>query len=245
VAAGAALTAWQDLVRAHPDLPSVDLDSDAAVEERFRSVEAAASAAADAERRANDTVLEAQRALARSQGAAVVNLAATSQAIEEAEAAAARLREEIVALTLAYRELTAAVEEFRRDHRQRLEERASAYLVRFAAVDGRRVVLGDEFAASVREPSGDVAVPAQLSQGARDQLALSLRLAVADLVGDDVALPLVFDDPFLHWDADRLARVREALTTLAADRQVLVFSHRPSVAAWGTPVERSGGGRPA
>ena len=243
VAAGAALTAWQDLVRAHPDLPSVDLDSDAAVEERFRSVEAAASAAADAERRANDAVLEAQRALARSQGAAVVNLAATSLAIEEAEDAAARVREEIVTLTLAYRELTAAVEDFRRDHRQRLEERSSAYLARFAGVAGRRVVLGDEFAASVREPSGDIAVPAQLSQGARDQLALSLRLAVADLVGDDVALPLVFDDPFLHWDADRLVRVREALTTLATDRQVLVFSHRPSVAAWGAPVQRSGGGQ--
>jgi chromosome segregation protein len=239
VAASAALTAWQDLLRAHPDLPSLELDADETVAARFRELEAAAAAASATERSAHEAVLTAQRALARSQGVAVVNLAATSVAIEEAEAAAARLREEILELALAYRELLAAVEDFRREHRQRLEDRSSSYLVRFSGTAGRRVELGEEFAARVREPGGELAVPAQLSQGARDQLALSLRLAVADLVSDDVALPLVFDDPFLHWDAERLARAREALTALAEERQVIVLSHRPSVAAWGAPIERS------
>jgi chromosome segregation protein len=184
-------------------------------------------------------VLEAQRELARSQGATVVNIAATELALQEAEADVARLGGEIDTLAVAYRELDAAVEDFRQEHRQRLEGRAGTYLAAFSGVAGRRVELGDGFAAAVREPGGDVAVPAQLSQGARDQLALALRLAVADLVSDDVALPLVFDDPFLHWDEARLARAREALERLAGERQVLVLSHRAAIDAWGAPVTRS------
>ncbi|MBA2667986.1 MAG: AAA family ATPase [Trueperaceae bacterium] len=243
VAAGAALTAWHDLVRAHPDLPAADLDAPADgsdAKERFRRAEAATVVATAGERDAHERLLEAQRDLARRHGATDVNLAATGVALEAAERAALAMREEISCLALAHRELGAAVEEFRLEHRQRLEERSTEYLLRFSGVEGRRVELGEGFAAAVRERSGDLAVPAQLSQGARDQLALALRLAVADLVSDDVALPLIFDDPFLHWDAERLERAREALEALALDRHVIVLSHRPAIESWGRPVERSG-----
>ena len=78
---------------------------------------------------------------------------------------------------------------------------------------------------------------AQLSQGAKDQVALALRWAIADLMADDVGLPLVLDDPFLNWDADRSQRVAEALRSAAAEgRQVWLLSHRAELGGWGTPV---------
>jgi hypothetical protein len=102
---------------------------------------------------------------------------------------------------------------------------------------GRRVRLDEGFRATVVEADGRPLAAAQLSQGARDQLALALRWAIADLMADDVALPLVLDDPFLNWDADRSARVAEALRAMAAEgRQVWLLSHRAELGGWGTPV---------
>ncbi|MDF1521986.1 MAG: hypothetical protein P1P87_04095, partial [Trueperaceae bacterium] len=118
-----------------------------------------------------------------------------------------------------------------------LEHAATTAFARFSGVAGRRVVLDDAFAARVLAASGDDAVPAQLSQGARDQLAVALRLAVADLLAADVALPLVFDDPFLNWDEDRSARLADALREFARERQVLVLTHRGALAGWGAAVE--------
>jgi chromosome segregation protein len=235
-AAAAALAAWQGVQLRHPDLPPAELGSGDDLEEAFRRNEERATAAAAAERSAHEAALEAQRALARAQGADVVNLAVTAEAVEAAVAGAERVRGEVDVLALAYGELSQAIEAFRSEHRSRLEERASRYLVRFSGVTGRRVELGEAFTAAVREPSGDLAQPVQLSQGARDQLALALRLAVADLLSGDVALPLLFDDPFLHWDDGRLEQARATLRELSADRQVLVLSHRSDVATWGDPV---------
>jgi uncharacterized protein YhaN len=129
-----------------------------------------------------------------------------------------------------------AVDEFRGAHAERLEAAATAYFATFSGVEGRRVVLDEAFAAHVVEPGGDAAAPEQLSQGARDQLAVALRLAVADLLAADVRLPLVFDDPFLNWDEARTERLAVALKALARDRQVVVLSHRGAVAGWGEAV---------
>jgi chromosome segregation protein len=236
--AGAALSAWQELVRHHPDLPRADPDG-GAVDASFRTTQEAAEAATRREREAHEAVLAASRRLASLQGAEVLNVAVTEAWIDEALRGAARLRRELEAEALAYRELTAAVDGFRAEHRDRLEQRAGEHLAAFSSVPGRLVLLGDDFEARVREPDGEIAVPSQLSQGARDQLALALRLAVADLLSGEVALPLVFDDPFLNWDEARLARLREVLVRLAAERQVIVLSHRAALGAWGAAVERT------
>src|SRR5690606_18888897 len=88
----------------------------------------------------------------------------------------------------------------------------------------------------LREPDGALCSVAQLSQGTQDQLYLALRLAIADLVGGEVPLPLILDDPFVHCDADRLARIQEALRQAARERQIILFSHRADLAAWGSPA---------
>jgi hypothetical protein len=264
VEAGARLGAWRDLVAAHPDLPPADAGADAtaaspdagatpaeapadpadaagmgagaAFAEARASLAAADGDVAVAEARA----LAAREALARLQGSDPIDVAVAELDLAEARATAERLRGERDALALALRTLDAAVDEFRGAHAERLQAAATAYFAAFSGVAGRRVVLGDDFAAHVVEPGGDAAVPAQLSQGARDQLAVALRLAVADLLAADVRLPLVFDDPFLNWDEARTERLATALRALARDRQVLVLSHRPAVARWGEAVAVAG-----
>ncbi|NLG69521.1 MAG: hypothetical protein GX496_08180 [Firmicutes bacterium] len=84
-------------------------------------------------------------------------------------------------------------------------------------------------------------MPAQLSKGAQDQLYLSLRLAIADLMASDLRLPFIFDDPFLNCDDERLRRIRETLDAIAAGgRQVLLFSHRPDFTTWGEAATCTG-----
>ena len=260
IEAGARLTAWRDLVAAHPDLPPVDAAAGAvdprpgAVPEAAGAVAAAGSgggavagaafaaaraalaaadgAVADAEGRA----LAAREALARLQGSDPIDVAVAELDLADARRAAVRLRGECDALALALRTLDAAVADFRGAHAERLEAAATRYFSAFSGIEDRRVVLDEAFAAHVVEPGGDVVLPAQLSQGARDQLAVALRLAVADLLAAEVRLPLVFDDPFLNWDEARTERLAAALRAVAGDRQVVVLSHRSAVAAWGEAV---------
>jgi uncharacterized protein YhaN len=198
---------------------------------------AALGAAEHEEEGAQRRVLEAHEALARVQGADPIDVAAAEVDLAAARRDVARLREERDALAIALRTLDAAVDDYRAAHAERLERAATTAFARFSGVAGRRVVLDDAFAARVVAASGDDAVPAQLSQGARDQLAVALRLAVADLLAADVALPLVFDDPFLNWDEERSARLADALRELARERQVLVLTHRAALARWGAAVE--------
>jgi hypothetical protein len=241
--AAQALRSWRELVVAHPSLPPAELaaasdgGSSGDVEGAFAATRAAA---ADAERAADGAQAKAsaaQEALARAQGSDPIDVAAVELEIADARAEVAHWAVERDALALAARELAAAAEGFRAGHARRLEAAASAQLATFGGVRGRRVRLDDGLQAEVIEPDGRPLAAAQLSQGARDQLALALRFAVADLMAEDVTLPLVLDDPLLNWDEERSAAVRAALRAAAAQgRQVWLLSHRAELAAWGEPV---------
>ncbi len=80
----------------------------------------------------------------------------------------------------------------------------------------------------------DVAA-ADLSRGAQDQLYFALRVALVEGLAADRALPLVLDDPFLHFDAERLALAGETLQRLGERHQILLFSHDPRLAGWDFP----------
>lgn len=74
-----------------------------------------------------------------------------------------------------------------------------------------------------------------LSGGMREQLAVALRLSMADVLkdGHDGCLPLVFDDAFTNSDPERIALVKRMLST-AVERglQVIVLTCDP--AAYGS-----------
>jgi len=253
--ASQAMRSWRELVGDHPSLPPAELaaatahDRPAGVDGRRApsgrdAIEAAfaatRTAAEEAERHADAAeqgALLAREGLARAQGGDPIDVASVELEIEEARAEVERFALERDALALAATELAAAAEGYRAGHARRLAAAAGAELAGFGGVAGRRVRLDDDLRAEVVEADGRALAVDQLSQGARDQLALALRFAVADLMADDVALPLVLDDPFLNWDAERAAAAARSLQAAAArGRQVWLLSHRAEIAEWGEPV---------
>lgn len=61
-----------------------------------------------------------------------------------------------------------------------------------------------------------------LSTGAREQMAILIRLATASLVAAEDAVPVLFDDTLGYSDRRRLHRVVEAIS--GSDRQIIIFT---------------------
>lgn len=81
-----------------------------------------------------------------------------------------------------------------------------------------------------------VDVPAtSLSRGTRDQLFLALRVAVLEVLSAERALPLVLDDPFLHFDRDRLSQAERTLARLGETHQILLLTHDTRLSDWSFP----------
>ena len=159
------------------------------------------------------------------EGQQSLNLAAAELKLNEKEKERQQLALEVEALGLAYRELTQARADYSQNHRERLAEAVNGY---FQAITGRRdryLEFDEDFALSPTDEVGRPIHLAQLSQGARDQLYLSLRLAIADHLATDVRLPLILDDPFVNCDNERLLRIGAALREVAKTRQIWLLSH--------------------
>lgn len=227
---------WQELADKDPTLPrpddgTEDVDARIVVQQLVQRRDELKRQ----QRAAEEELLTAREQLADLTGRHVINVALAEEELAALERRRAEVEEEVQVIALAHRELRHAVDSFRQSHRERLAERASRYLQQFTG-RARQVVLDEQFRVAVQDPDGPLHNVSQLSQGAQDQLYLALRLAVADLVADDVAVPLLMDDPFVHCDDERLNRIHASLTALAEDRQIVLFSHRDVFRAWGAPV---------
>ncbi|QIA26776.1 AAA family ATPase [Thermaerobacter sp. PB12/4term] len=234
------LKAIEELARQDPDLELKDLNPDRAREAlaRLAAEEARLEAALEAADGTYRDLASREQSYLRDEP---INIAQAELELAELRRQREALQDELDALVLAYRHLEAAVEEYHGAYRQRLEDASSRYFSRLTGRPGRRVVLDGGFRVSVQEPDGTPVVPEQLSQGTRDQLYWSLRVAVADLLAGDVNIPFILDDPFVHWDDGRLGEARGIMDVLAADRQVILLSHRQILATWGEAVEVRGG----
>ena len=73
---------------------------------------------------------------------------------------------------------------------------------------------------------GDWVTPGghELSRGTVDQLYMAVRLALLDLLYGEAKVPLLLDDPFVKFDADRRALAVALCKEVARDHQVLLFT---------------------
>jgi DNA repair exonuclease SbcCD ATPase subunit len=131
-------------------------------------------------------------------------------------------------LSTAYETLAALGGEHHREWAPILNQRANHYLKAFNQRYGQ-LRFGENLSFDLEElASGkwlDMASALRhLSVGARDQVYLAIRLAIAQYLADQhgaaegrsVRFPLLMDDPFVHWDDHRF---EEALTLLAGVSQ--------------------------
>lgn len=231
-----ALAAAQALEERHPGLPRVrESQAEAELEERYRALqdEVSTCEARLSESQAEWSRLWQEQALLMRPD--VLNVAAAEQELLSLLAERDRLTEEAEVLAIAHRELRAAATEFQTTYRDRLAAGITAHFQRLTGT-ARRVALDEGLALVVHEPDGAACAVAQLSQGARDQLFLAVRLAIADWVSDEVRLPFVLDDPFVNFDSRRLENMRAVIADIARDRQVILLAHGAEFAAWGRPV---------
>lgn len=147
------------------------------------------------------------------------------------------LLSEAEALGHAIRALRRAGASFSTGARGALEQKATSLLQEITRVDRRRVGVRDDFSFDVSLDGSGIA-PQQLSQGTRDQLYISMRLAAASVLEDGRKVPIFMDDSFGTTDSARLARIKSMLDSYASERQFIVLSHSEDISGWGNPITR-------
>ncbi len=106
-----------------------------------------------------------------------------------------------------------------------LEERLTAAFAGLTGDSGRRVFLDDRLQiAGIGRSRDEVHAFDQLSQGAKEQLLLCLRLSVAQELAADEPQVLILDDVLVNTDPARQERVLDVLAAEAVRLQILILT---------------------
>lgn len=91
--------------------------------------------------------------------------------------------------------------------------------------------LRDEFHVQVQMGSAleEWVEPEALSSGARDQLYFALRIALGEYLTGRTDFPLILDDPFVHFDPERLEAAVALLHELESRHQILWLTKDPEL----------------
>ncbi|EUJ20992.1 hypothetical protein MAQA_03391 [Listeria aquatica FSL S10-1188] len=65
--------------------------------------------------------------------------------------------------------------------------------------------------------------PEELSQATKEQLYLAIRLALIEMIAEDFPLPILIDDGFVNFDAERLDLLMQLLKYRKYENQVIFF----------------------
>ncbi|MDU1779051.1 MAG: hypothetical protein E6788_02565, partial [Propionibacterium sp.] len=93
--------------------------------------------------------------------------------------------------------------------------------------DGFSVRIDEELRISGRLLDGQGLGTGQLSSGAREQLGLIVRLAVANLVDPGDGVPLILDDALVYSDQRRARRIIQQMAAGATNCQIIVLTCDP------------------
>jgi len=228
----------RDLIARSPYLANADQNmEDVSVQvERLRREREALLAD---EQRESGRLAELKLRRARQEGGQVDDAESLEDELGECRERLSLLQFRRDAFRMAVEVLRQCVVEFQEGHLERLAARATEPLNRITAGHWTQLTLDADFVPHVVDAAGQSFDPESLSQGTRDQLHLSLRLALVDCIFGDAGPPLLIDDVLVNCDAERLARIRQTLDDeVARGRQLLLFSHDPAYAAWGGTLIR-------
>ncbi|MBH0228700.1 ATP-binding protein [Halobacillus yeomjeoni] len=85
---------------------------------------------------------------------------------------------------------------------------------------------GENAGVSVEDERGRIFYTEELSRGTKDQLYVSFRFALGETVADQMNLPFIIDDAFVHFDGFRLKEMYELIGELSRHHQIILFSFR-------------------
>lgn len=176
----------------------------------------------DAERRMEGHAGELRRAEQN-----VPDAAAADEALASTQAQIVKLEAFERALKLARDTVEQRKDEAHRAFARRLEQYSTDVL---AAITGGRYgeIRLDPSTLEIRvriPETGQIEDLDRLSAGTSDQIALVVRFATARMFAEGLERPpLLLDDPFAFWDADRIARCLPVLVRGGRDGQTIVFT---------------------
>jgi uncharacterized protein YhaN len=225
--------AWAAAVALRPELKSKEDPAVVAGEaERLAGELAAAMAKAD---RTRTRIEELRVELARRSATPEVDFAKLRDEAREGRATTRDLDFEKDALKEAIDMLDACIKEFRENDVFRLADDMSRIFAKLTGDKYVRVQLGAslEPAASTSDRSG--IAPEDLSQGAHDQLYFAMRMAVVRHLARRETPPLFLDDPFVNFDAQRLAAAKSILSGMS-DHQCVMSTCDRQYASWSDAV---------
>jgi exonuclease SbcC len=156
------------------------------------------------------------------------DVAELEERIESLERNAERLRMKLRAYEIIGQVLAEARQNVFRGISGEVDERIGAYFGQITDKKYERVRLSrEDFSLQVFSPDkGGWINPdtEELSAGARDQLYLAARLALVDVVAGANPLPLILDDPLVHFDPFRRENTRNLLREASRKHQVILLS---------------------
>jgi uncharacterized protein YhaN len=160
-----------------------------------------------------------------------------ASALQQSEfelAAAATAASDFIRARLASSILTTAVERFRKAHQAPILKTASDLFARLTLGSFCELMVEmddqDRLVLLAVRPGGEKVGIHGLSDGARDQLYLALRLAaIGDYLDHHEAVPIIADDLLITFDDKRSTAALEILAEFAQRTQVLLFTHHAHV----------------
>ena len=158
-----------------------------------------------------------------------------SQEAEDALADARATAERYARLHVARVLLRSGIDRFRREHQGPLLRAAGAHFAlltggRYARLSVDQDAAGRAVLLAIGDDETECPVGA-LSEGARDQLYLALRVAtVEDHAAHAEPLPFIADDLLVHFDDERAAAAIALLAQLGRTTQVILFTHHDHIA---------------
>ena len=152
---------------------------------------------------------------------------------------------EYLRVEMARRLLDRTISDFREQNEDTVIKRASRFFHRLTL--GRYNEIAVEYdndipyLEAIQADNGSLRV-AQLSDGTRDQMFLSLRLAFVEKhLESSGPIPLIMDDILVNFDDQRTKATLEILHDLSEKTQILYFTHHQSVVDLAKGMESAGG----
>jgi uncharacterized protein YhaN len=145
--------------------------------------------------------------------------------IEQIERELVACKEQKDALAEALITLHDSITEFQALYKETLAEKIGGQFSIFTGNRYSALKLDDDFVPAASLPEHKDIPPQRLSHGARDQLFLAMRLALAGELWKEKLPPFILDDPFVNFDDDRLTLAMETLQLAAKNRQVILLTH--------------------
>ncbi|WHY02014.1 AAA family ATPase [Neobacillus sp. DY30] len=128
---------------------------------------------------------------------------------------------------LAQNILAKTVEKYKNIHLPRMLAKAEEYLYFLTGAQYERIHLQQSGTGFLIERNDHTLFEAnELSQATTEQVYVSLRLALATTLYEKYRFPIIIDDSFVNFDANRTSKVMELLTTLGTNQILFFTCHR-------------------